>query len=83
MKITTTITTKNGIFILKTMESIHERRAQDNHSRPGQRRQNDDTVSVPDERSGSHVAHDRLQRGRGRLEEHSLSHVGHWRSRVA
>ena len=51
-------------------------RTQNLHRRVGQRRQNDHLVPVPDERGRPDVAHHRLERGGGRLEEHPLHHVG-------
>ena len=62
-------------FLLNQISLFHFR-TQDLHRRPGQCRQDDDPVPVSDERGGAHVAHHRLQRGGGGLEEHTLHHVG-------
>ena len=51
-------------------------RAQDLYRWSGQRGQDDHPLPVSDERGGAHFPDDRIQRGGGRVEEHSLHHVG-------
>ena len=52
------------------------------HRRFGQRRQDDHPLPVPHERGRADVAHDWIERGRGRVEEHPLHHVGPRRTRI-
>ena len=51
-------------------------RTQDLHRGSGQRRQDDDLVPVPDERGRPDLAHHRLQRRGGHVEERPVHHVG-------
>jgi len=75
--------THHGSHIGKTLVILRKRRTQDLHRGSGQRRQDDDPVPVPDERGRPDLAHHRLQRRGGHVEERPVHHVGPRGSRLA
>ena len=73
----------NSLNVLPSQSKSEHSRAQDLFGRAGQCREDNNPLPVPDERGGPHLPHHRQQRGGGRLEQHSLHHVGPWWTGVA
>ena len=69
--------------VLPSQSKSEHSRAQDLFGWAGQCREDNNPLPVPDERGGPHLSNHRQQRGGGRLEQHSLHHVGPWWTGVA